>query len=239
MLTFIVTFLIWLFLGVLGISLIYFLFLLVRILRTNHRFQFRYAYRVRPNQGYVLMTVAGLIVLSLIITFKSPPSQFSHFDSQKSRSGSSVNLMAANQLKPLIEIKVYALHLVNQDRQEHGLNPLIPDPILDKAALAHAEDMLRRNYFDHISPEGQTPLDRYLKAGGNINIGVGENIFYYQNSYITGLSYETTKFFEQEWMKSPGHRENILNPSFTSFGYGVVYGSGAKQYAVQMFATSP
>ncbi len=37
-----------------------------------------------------------------------------------------------------------------------------------------------------------------------------------------------------DWMQSPGHRENILMPSFTHIGIGA-YQSGGHTYYVQMF----
>lgn len=155
------------------------------------------------------------------------------------RSGSDVNLFAANQIKSLTEIRMYALALVNQDRQAQGLNPLIANSLLDQVAQTHAEDMLQKNYFDHRSLTGTTPQQRYLQAGGNPRVGIGENIFFYENSMVRGLSAATVKLFQENWMNSPGHRQNILNPEFVEFGYGIVYGPGAKQYAVQLFATKP
>src|SRR5690606_8599801 len=59
------------------------------------------------------------------------------------------------------------LDLVNAERQERGLVPFQPDGTLDAAAQAHAEDMLRRDYYDHVSPGGQTVIDRYIAAGGS------------------------------------------------------------------------
>jgi len=39
---------------------------------------------------------------------------------------------------------------------------LAPNKQLQDAALAHAQDMAKRNYFDHLSPEGGTPEERAL-----------------------------------------------------------------------------
>lgn len=41
---------------------------------------------------------------------------------------------------------------------------LAPNKQLQDAALAHAQDMAKRNYFDHLSPEGGTPEERALNA---------------------------------------------------------------------------
>ena len=51
-----------------------------------------------------------------------------------------------------------------------------PGPTLDKAAQAHAEDMLQRHYYAHETPEGKDPRDRFLAAGGSPSSLVEENI---------------------------------------------------------------
>lgn len=48
---------------------------------------------------------------------------------------------------------------------DHGLWPLVRNDVLDEVARAHCEDMIQRNYFSHVSPEGLTPGDRVLAAG--------------------------------------------------------------------------
>src|SRR3712207_4473522 len=60
-----------------------------------------------------------------------------------------------------------ALELVNRARAEHGLSRLELERNLDEAAQSHAQDMLRRSYFAHSSPEGGTVQDRYIAAGGS------------------------------------------------------------------------
>ena len=53
---------------------------------------------------------------------------------------------------------------INAEREFSGLPPLIWDPALAAAARGHAEDMERRNYFDHASPEGAGLHDRVTGA---------------------------------------------------------------------------
>ena len=60
-----------------------------------------------------------------------------------------------------------SLALVNAARRAEGLASLELEDELTEAALAHARDMLARDYFAHTSPGGGTVLDRYLKAGGD------------------------------------------------------------------------
>jgi uncharacterized protein YkwD len=61
------------------------------------------------------------------------------------------------------EMRIF--HLLNEARKARGLNPLAWNAELAKASTAHAEDMARRGYMDHNSPEGLDPRDRASKAG--------------------------------------------------------------------------
>src|SRR5262245_48692304 len=95
------------------------------------------------------------------------------------------------------------LKLVNQDRETYGLPKLSNNPILDKAALAKAEDMLTFNYFDHISPTGTKPWAFFKELGYNY-VYAGENL---------AINFTDANDLENSWMKSPKHRDNILSPN--------------------------
>jgi len=101
-------------------------------------------------------------------------------------------------------------NLINNERQSRGYTLLSCDPTLSNIAQAHAEDMYRRNYFSHVSPDGKTHNDR-ISEGGSPFTYVGENIAMGQNS---GRAVVNT------WMNSPPHRENILREEFTTMGIG-------------------
>ncbi|BAY13409.1 CAP domain-containing protein [Calothrix sp. NIES-2098] len=141
----------------------------------------------------------------------------------------------AQQLRSLPELRNFALELVNRDRNLNNLSALRADPLLSLAAQRHAEDMLARHYFDHITPEGKRPRDRYLAVGGSRRIGVGENIL---QGHVQGfgLTYGEAEKFQRGWMYSNGHRENLLAAEYTKFGYGIATGVDGRIYAVQMFA---
>lgn len=87
--------------------------------------------------------------------------------------------------------------------------------------------MVSSNYFDHISPTGETPLDR-IRSSGYVPSGwgyeLGENIGLGTFGLATPASIVTA------WMDSPEHRANILDPDFRDSGVGVVARAPA-QYA--------
>jgi uncharacterized protein YkwD len=100
--------------------------------------------------------------------------------------------------------------LTNQSRLREDLIPLQLDPVLSRVAQSHAQDMLARDYFSHESPNGGTLRTRLVGAG--IRYGfAGENIAKGQSSAGEVV---------QDWMKSPGHRRNILQPEFRKIGVG-------------------
>ncbi len=150
-----------------------------------------------------------------------------------------------------LEKKIHAL--VNRERQKHGLSPLAFDHALVLIARKHSRDMANRKYFDHISPEGRDFSFRYRKAGYSCAIKEG-NIIYYgaenialNNLYDSVTTVNGEAFYDwnsedriagttvEGWMKSPGHRKNILTPEWRNEGIGIVISPDDKVYITQNF----
>jgi uncharacterized protein YkwD len=127
-----------------------------------------------------------------------------------------------------------ALQLVNEAREAEGLAPLALEDALVGAAEAHAGDMLARDYYDHVSPEGETVRDRYLAAGGDESRLVSENIAFCEGC-PTPPDPERIEVFHDGWMESPEHRDNILDPGLATFGFAMASGENVI-YGVQTFA---
>lgn len=107
------------------------------------------------------------------------------------------------------------LELTNKERAAQGLQPLKENSKLRKAAAAKLADMLKQQYFEHVSPDGKAPAD-VVSAAGYEYVIVGENLaegdFANNADLVTG------------WMNSKGHRENILHPKYTEIGIAVEKG---------------
>jgi uncharacterized protein YkwD len=86
--------------------------------------------------------------------------------------------------------------------------PVLWNPLLGQAALAHSGDMAERHYFDHVEPDGSIPADRATRAGYRWRV-VGENI---------ASGQRTPQEAMDAWLDSPGHCANIMNPRFTEMG---------------------
>lgn len=113
------------------------------------------------------------------------------------------------------------LCLLNRERAAHDLRPLKLNTRLNSAAIAHSRDMVRKRYFEHNSPDGRTPFQRmlstrYVPKGASWTLG--ENIGW------GSLSLAQPDALVRAWMKSPGHRANILNPQFREIGIGIAVG---------------
>jgi uncharacterized protein YkwD len=118
----------------------------------------------------------------------------------------------------------------NMVRQKNGLPPLTENGLLDRVADERVEDMLRQQYFGHISPSGQGAAEIMQRVGYHYKI-LGEN--------IGSMSmYATDRRFVEGWMQSPGHRENLMNEEVRDIGVAVRKGfiKGREQWvAVQVF----
>lgn len=142
---------------------------------------------------------------------------------------------SASPMNAFQAVQQLALELVNRDRAAEGLPPMQVDVQLAQAAQRHAEDMLRRNYFSHYSPEGQTPTDRLTAVGGT---GFpSENIVMRESSRFRHINIQALEEFQDQWMHSPKHRHSLMNPRLEKFGYGLAIDpSSGRTFAVQMFS---
>ena len=116
------------------------------------------------------------------------------------------------------------VRLVNLARAAAGCGALRVDGRLTTAARLHSEDMARRDYFSHTSLDGRSPWDR-IEAQG-YQAGSGENI---------AAGYSTPAAVMDAWMKSTGHRANILSCSSRAIGVGLGHGGSYGTYWTQDF----
>lgn len=113
------------------------------------------------------------------------------------------------------------LELHNRTRTERGLKPLCVQPALTEAARAHSRDMIERDYFSHVPPEGATLAERLERHGYTLegNWKVAENIAW------GNYSYGTPEYVFGGWMDSPSHRPHILDGEFRQIGVGTHTGT--------------
>ncbi|RYZ25100.1 MAG: hypothetical protein EOO10_19170 [Chitinophagaceae bacterium] len=132
----------------------------------------------------------------------------------KPESDETVNLhYTVKSPKTRPDLEAQMLQLVNEERTKRGLPPVAADPEMTKVARAHSVDMFARGYFSHYTPEKKDPFDRMKQAGVKF-LTAGENL---------ALG-RTLKICHEGLMNSPGHKANILNPSFGRLGIGIMDG---------------
>ena len=105
------------------------------------------------------------------------------------------------------------LREINQQRASNGVGPLILNRTLASAAQKHAEDMVKRDYLEHRSPDLRGLTDRVTSAGYPWH-AVAENLA------AGNLPVNRTV---QSWMTSPSHRDNMLNPDYSEAGVGYAF----------------
>lgn len=101
--------------------------------------------------------------------------------------------------------------LVNEHRRTMGCPALVWMQTVANAAQGHSDDMARRDYFNHESPEGLGPADR-LRAHGVTFRAMGENIALHPGAPRQVLD---------QWLASPGHRRNLDQCTYTHHGMGL------------------
>ncbi len=120
-----------------------------------------------------------------------------------------------------------------------GAPPLMPDIDLTRIAQRRSCDMARgMSDFSHTDAQGNFIAGDMVRGRFGPYGLVGENIM---EASGTGRSFGPEEFAKAAvdgWMKSPGHRENILNPRYDISGIGVAM-VGDTAFATQVFRGPP
>ena len=116
-------------------------------------------------------------------------------------------------------VRTATLCLINQERASHGEQPLRNNAKLQEAAESHSRECVELDYFAHVSPSGETPVER-IEATGYVpspfdGYVLGENLAW--GTYELG----TPKAIVAAWIASPPHLANILEARYTETGIGV------------------
>ena len=136
------------------------------------------------------------------------------------------------------DVEQLIIVLVNDEREQSDLTSLTEDALLTSLAREHSTSMVENDFFGHERYDGERPLS-YNMSPGTMR---GENLAKIPTrEYIPGpyLSLqEVCEWAVSGWMDSLGHRENILEPSFTTTGVGVSFsdeGDFTYVYITQIF----
>ena len=120
--------------------------------------------------------------------------------------------------------------LTNEERANLSEAPLRRSAVLDAAAQMKANDMAKNQYFAHYAPDGTSPWYWFKQADYTFAYA-GENL---------AIHFTDSSEVVDAWMKSPKHRENIVNNNYTEIGVGTAKGTYEGYdtvYVVQFFGT--
>lgn len=106
------------------------------------------------------------------------------------------------------------LQNTNYVREAEGLSSLTLSVQLSEAAYLKAQDMLEKEYWAHTSPDGVQPWQWFSTVGYSYSVA-GENL---------ARNFSSSQSAIDAWMRSPAHRENILNSEYRDVGFSIVQG---------------
>lgn len=105
------------------------------------------------------------------------------------------------------------LRYVNQYRARYGLSPLTLDDSLNRTAQAHSDDMATRDFFDHVTPNGETVGDRATQGGYSWS-AILENL---------AAGQDNPREVVEGWINSPLHRKALLTDDIDDAGIGYTF----------------
>lgn len=112
---------------------------------------------------------------------------------------------------------------VNQYRAQHGLSKLSMNPVVAEQAQRHSQDMATHALpFGH---DGFGSRIQHMHEGVANSSSGAENVAY---------NYKTARIVVDGWIKSPGHRQNILG-HYNVTGIGIARDKAGKIYYTQLF----
>lgn len=113
------------------------------------------------------------------------------------------------------------LEQVNSERTRRGLPALSASETLGQVAEYHVSRMIDGNFFAHVDPYDKSTVGSRAAKFDYLYIKVGENLAAGQTSPRDVLT---------DWLKSPGHQSNLLDPDFSEAGVAVMDGGKHGRY---------
>lgn len=129
----------------------------------------------------------------------------------------------------IVEARRYVVSLINRDRADQGLEPVVYDEVAEKAGQRHTDDMVRNGYTAHWGTDGSVPEQRYTEAGGADFVQENAACFFDgtvreldPNPTFDAIALEQIQSaFVNEQPPNDGHKKNILKKWHTGVGIGL------------------
>ena len=124
--------------------------------------------------------------------------------------------------------------MLGRARVGTGLLPLARSAALDRAALAHAQDMVARGYMEHEAPDGSTPGTRAAQEGYDTTPGGAWMVV----ETISAISDEPDGALGW-WLSDGLHRRVVLRSTWREIGVGFAPGGPYGRFWVALFGCRP
>lgn len=111
--------------------------------------------------------------------------------------------------------------MINEERTNRNLNALFTNSALLKAASLKSQDMLARDFFAHVDPDGNYVWPKIIAAGYTPYKLLGENL---------AVDFSTAEGMIKAWLDSPTHRANLLHKEFVDQGLSAQFGDFQERY---------
>jgi len=166
----------------------------------------------------ILITLASLAILATAV--------ISVYSLQGRTQANDANVAAAQTQAPTT---AELLKLVNEERAKNGASPLIEDSRIDASAQRKADDMLKYDYFAHVSPHDGKQGYTYINdsAPGLCKYGSENLAWNADKSQIT--SAEAVSW----WISSKPHHEAMIDKKYTLTGFGITKDAVVEHFCEQ------
>jgi uncharacterized protein YkwD len=120
------------------------------------------------------------------------------------------------------ELRATFLKLINAQREHEGLQSLVLDPALVRAAQAHADDMTARQTVSFTTPEGRQVED-WTRDAGYVYQLVAEKL---------ATTPDPPEAMAEDWSRWPdSNRKSLLHPDVRDLGVGIGEVKGTPVYS--------
>ncbi len=141
------------------------------------------------------------------------------------------NFVEEIERKPVtvFDLERKAFELLNYQREIQGLCRLDWNDEMAEIARLHSQDMAVKSYFSHTGSDGSQVNERADQRGVRNWQAIGENI-----AYNRGFE-NPVEFAVERWLKSPSHKQNLLNGQWKESGVGIAVTADGTYYFTQVF----
>lgn len=212
----------------------------------------------KEKNPIVVRAIIGFLLVAGVVT--------AYLVCEKPQAGvSDTRKLSSNPVWNLPDLELRVLFLVNLERTDRDLHPLMVDRTLTEAARWQARYNRKVGYLDHFAqtPGMKTTGDRIRKLGGKEPSRWGENLAVVFQTNISGKRFrrarvgnqsfkvleeekirwrteaESARIIFQSWMNSPPHKKGLLKEEFYKAGSGIVQGTYREEkafYAAMVFS---